>query len=117
MASVAGLRPNHYETLGVSPTASEAEIAGAFARLMGTFGVRPVAAAAQISIAFEVLRNPGKRLDYDRELGIAPEPEPLPWSFGGVARTSPGVIGSGTQTGTWAVWSRAALLKSEATWS
>ena len=94
MASVAGLRPNHYETLGVSPTASEAEIARAFARLMGMFGVRPVAAAAQISIAFEVLRNPGKRLDYDREIGIAPEPEPLPWSFGGVAKSSPGLIGS-----------------------
>ena len=94
MASAAGLRPNHYEVLGVPPTASDAEIARAFARMMGMFSARPIAAAAHISIAFEVLRNPGKRLDYDRSLGIMHEPEPLPRSLGFVVRSSPGLIGS-----------------------
>jgi len=94
MASAAGLRPNHYETLGVSPGATDSEIAQAFARMMGMFGVRPVSVAAQLSVAFEVLRNPSKRRDYDRALGLTRDPEPLPWSVGGVARSSPGLIGS-----------------------
>jgi hypothetical protein len=94
MASAAGLRPNHYETLGVSPGATDSEIAQAFARMMGMFGVRPVSVAAQLSVAFEVLRNPSKRRDYDRALGLTRDPEPLPWSVGGIARSSPGLIGS-----------------------
>jgi len=67
-------RPNHYEVLGLSATASREEINRAFVKEMGMFGARPVAAAAQIGAAFEILRDPAKRRNYDRELGLMPEP-------------------------------------------
>ncbi len=81
-------RPNHYEVLGLTPEASEQEIAQAFAREMSLFRARPVAAVAEISAAYETLRNPDRREVYDRSLGLRPdpepersEPEPLGWSF------------------------------------
>src|SRR5207245_2236577 len=40
-------RPNYYEALGLTPAASEQEIAQAFARHRGMFQARPVAAAAR----------------------------------------------------------------------
>jgi hypothetical protein len=76
MASAAGLRPNHYEVLGLDPTASQDDIARAFAKAMSMFGAHSVAGAAQLSIAFETLRNPAKRRAYDEAIGIKPEPEP-----------------------------------------
>ena len=79
MVSSVKLLPNHYETLGLSPAASEREIAGAFARAMNMFGARSLAGAAQIGVAFEVLRNPAKRSDYDRSLGLTSELQPRQW--------------------------------------
>jgi hypothetical protein len=68
-------RPNHYEVLGLNPTASDAEIARAFARQMGMF--RPIADAAHIGVAYEVLRDPAKRRAYDDALGLRPQPQPV----------------------------------------
>jgi hypothetical protein len=94
MASSVRSRPNHYETLGLSTTASQDEVNRAFARIMGMFGLCSVPAAAQMSLAFEVLRDPAKRCAYDRALGLRPEPDPRHWTVAGVARSSPGFLGS-----------------------
>lgn len=94
MASSVRPRPNHYETLGLSITASQDEVNRAFARIMGMFGLCSVSAAAQMSLAFEVLRDPAKRCAYDRALGLRPDPGPRHWTVAGVARSSPGFLGS-----------------------
>ncbi|MGE5564499.1 MAG: J domain-containing protein [Bacillota bacterium] len=73
MASAAGLRPNHYEALGLEPTATQEEISRAFARAMSLFGAHSIAGAAQLSIAFETLRNPDRRRAYDESIGIRRE--------------------------------------------
>ncbi|HET7577290.1 MAG TPA: hypothetical protein VFK19_12105 [Sphingomicrobium sp.] len=78
MVSAVKSRPSHYEVLGIAPTASDAEIAEAFAARMGLFGARPWAAAAQMSLAFETLRDPAKRRAYDLALGLRREPPPQP---------------------------------------
>lgn len=76
-------RPSHYEVLGLTPAASEQEIAQAFARKMSLFRARPLADVAQATAAYETLRNPEKRREYDRSLEpkAEPKPEPLRWSF------------------------------------
>jgi hypothetical protein len=74
MVSTVKSRPNHYETLGLKPTANAEEIAAAFARQMRLS--HPVSTVAQIGIAFDTLRHPAKRRAYDETLGIRPEPEP-----------------------------------------
>jgi hypothetical protein len=81
MVSTVKSRPNHYEVLGLAPTASQEEIAAAFARSMSMFEARPVAVAAHIGVAFEVLRDPVKRRAYDRSLGLIGEDEPRQWTF------------------------------------
>ena len=83
MVSSVRLRPSHYETLGLKPTASDEEIGQAFARKMSMFGAHPMGAAADICIAYETLRNGERRRDYDRSLGLLPEPEPeqREWNF------------------------------------
>ena len=65
MVSAVGTRPNYYEVLGVTPSASDDEISQAFAKLMSMFRARPITAIAQLSAAFETLRNPAKRRAYD----------------------------------------------------
>ena len=78
MASTISSRPSHYDALGLSPAASQDEIARAFAKAMGLFGARSAAAAARIGLAFETLRNPEKRRAYDESLGLRREPRAAP---------------------------------------
>ena len=68
MDSSVKARPNHYETLGVAPSATPAEIAQAFTRKMSAFAARPLATAAQLSIAYETLRDPERRRVYDASI-------------------------------------------------
>jgi curved DNA-binding protein CbpA len=75
MASTVRSRPNHYETLGLTPTAGDDEILRAFGKQMSMFRARPMAAAAQIGVAYETLRNPIKRRAYDASLGLGPQAE------------------------------------------
>ena len=76
-------RPTHYEVLGLAPSASEAEIKRAFASRMSLFGAHRPAEVPQISTAFETLRDPAKRRDYDRSLGLteAPRRGAQQWGF------------------------------------
>jgi len=100
MVSAVRSRPNHYETLGLSPSASDEQIRSAFARMMGMFGAHPVGAAASVSAAFEVLRNPDKRRAYDRALGLLPEPSSGHWKVAGVGWSSPGLGAAWAPPGT-----------------
>jgi hypothetical protein len=74
MDSSVTTRPNHYEVLGLKPTASDKEIAAAFAREIGR--PRAFGGLAQVSVAFETLRNAAKRKAYDAAIGIRPESAP-----------------------------------------
>ncbi len=68
---------NHYDTLGLSPGASDDEIRHAFERKMSAFRWHPIGATSQLCIAYETLRDRLRRADYDRALGLVPEPQPL----------------------------------------
>jgi hypothetical protein len=70
-------RPNHYELLGLSPAASDGEIAGAFASAMSMFRPHAVEDVARLSVAYATLRDPAKRRAYDDSLGLNPKPQPL----------------------------------------
>lgn len=74
MDSSVTTRPNHYEVLGLKPTASDKEIAAAFAKEIGR--PRAFGGLTQLSIAYEVLRDPAKRRAYDDSIGVKPEPLP-----------------------------------------
>ncbi|MFP5329888.1 MAG: DnaJ domain-containing protein [Alphaproteobacteria bacterium] len=76
MASTLQAPPNHYETLGLTPNATPAEIAAAFAREISPYRPRPLGGIAQVSLAYETLRDPVKRRAYDDSLGLNPEPKP-----------------------------------------
>jgi hypothetical protein len=76
MVETVSLRPNHYELLGLTPAASGAEIAQAFARELGLLPMRPFGSLAQVSLAYETLRDPIKRVAYDASLRPKPEPKP-----------------------------------------
>ena len=69
-------RPNHYEVLGLTPAASDGEIADAFARAMSMFRPHAVEDVARLSVAYATLRNPAKRRAYDDSLGLNPKPPP-----------------------------------------
>lgn len=69
-------RPNHYELLGLTPAASDGEIADAFARAMSMFRPHAVEDVARLSVAYATLRNPAKRRAYDDSLGLNPRPQP-----------------------------------------
>ena len=81
MVSTVKSRPNHYDVLGLSASASSDQIKAAFARKMSLFGVHPLAAGPQICAAYETLRDPDKRRAYDRSIGLSPAPKPLQWSI------------------------------------
>src|SRR2546423_11489717 len=70
MISAVKSRPNHYEVLGLAPTASADEIAAAFARELSR--PRAFGGIAEVSIAYATLRHPGKRAAYDSALGLKP---------------------------------------------
>ena len=73
--------PTYYETLGVSPNATNEEISGAFARAMNGLMPRPVATIARLSVAYDTLRDPQKRRAYDASLKPAPKSSyALQWS-------------------------------------
>lgn len=73
-------RQTHYDTLGLSPTATPGEVIQAFARKMGTLTPRSVADLAQLSVAYETLRDPQKRRAYDASLRPTPTPAAMPTS-------------------------------------
>lgn len=81
MVSSVRSRLSHYETLGLTPAASDDEIKQAFARKMSLFGAHPMGGGAQICIAYETLRDPARRREYDRSLGLAPNPVGQQWAF------------------------------------
>ena len=78
MAGTVLSRPSHYDTLGLEPTASQAEIERAFAWGVSPFRPRPIGGVAQVSIAYQALRDPERRRAYDKSIGIRPEPKPAP---------------------------------------
>lgn len=69
--------PDHYATLGVSPSANSGEIRDAFVTLIrkhrdqpGETKVEVVERARQINIAYDKLSNPSQRRAYDESRGI-----------------------------------------------
>src|SRR5205823_3143179 len=70
MISAVKSRPNHYEVLGLAPTASADEVAAAFARELSR--PRAFGGIAEVSIAYATLRHPDKRAAYDAALGLKP---------------------------------------------
>ena len=75
MVSTVRPRPNHYEMLGLTPTAASDEIARAFARQTSVFRPHVFGGIAEACIAFATLRDPIKRRAYDASIGIKPEPD------------------------------------------
>jgi len=67
-------RPNHYELLGLTPSATDEEIARAFAREIGPLTPHAFGDIALLSVAHETLRDPAKRRAYDDSLGLNPKP-------------------------------------------
>lgn len=76
MAGTAKARMNHYQVLGVSPTASGDEIAHAFARESSIFRPHVFGGLTEVCVAYEVLRDPIKRRAYDVSIGLERKPEP-----------------------------------------
>ena len=76
MVETVSLRPNHYELLGLTPAASSAEIAQAFAKELSLLPMRPFGSLAQVSLAYETLRDPIKRVAYDASLRPETKPQP-----------------------------------------
>ena len=78
MASTVKSRPNHYEVLGLTPTASTDEIARAFAMEISIFRPHGFGGIADVTVAYETLRNPARRRAYDSALGLNAKREPEP---------------------------------------
>ena len=74
MVSTVRARPNHYETLGLQPTATIEEIEQAFAREISVFRPHPLNSFACVSTAYVTLRDPAKRRAYDASIGIVARP-------------------------------------------
>lgn len=78
MDSTVKLRPNHYELLGLTPSATGEEIAQAFAKELGLLRPRAFGSLAEVTVAYETLRDPIKRKAYDQSIGIKADVEPQP---------------------------------------
>ena len=74
MATQAKLLSNHYDALGLSPKASQDEIATAFAAALSKLAAQPMVAKLHLYEAFGILRQPEKRKAYDRSIGLVAEP-------------------------------------------
>lgn len=83
MVTTVRTRPNHYETLGISPTASSEEIVRAFAKEISVLRPRAFGGISDVSLAYETLRDPYRRRAYDESIGILPKPAPKSstWAF------------------------------------
>lgn len=82
LTGAAGPRTNHYETLGISPTAAADEIDRAFARQGNAFRAHAFGGLAEVCIAYETLRDPAKRRAYDASLGLKREPSVTKFAAG-----------------------------------
>ena len=76
MGSTVKSRPNHYEVLGLTPAASTAEIAKAFAEQLDPLRPRAFGSLAEVTVAFETQRDRARREAYDTALGLKPKPTP-----------------------------------------
>ncbi len=79
MATAIKSPSNHYDTLEISPSASDAEIARAFALQMRVFKLRPdnpLVHMARLNAAYQTLRDPLKRKAYDSSIGVGRQVEP-----------------------------------------
>jgi hypothetical protein len=76
MASTVITRPNHYELLGLTPSATAAEIKAAFAREIGR--PRAFGGLLDVGAAYEALRDPVKRRAYDEAHGFTRPKAPPP---------------------------------------
>ena len=78
MDSITKARANHYEILGLQPSASEAEITDAFRSAMSPLRPHRTSDIAAASVAYEALRDPLRRRAYDVSIGLRPEKDPAP---------------------------------------
>jgi hypothetical protein len=74
MVETVKVRPNHYETLGLTPATSSEEIAQAFTKEVNLIALRPLGTFARVSAAYEALRDPVRRMAYDASLAPPPRP-------------------------------------------
>ncbi|HUP67907.1 MAG TPA: hypothetical protein VM145_06830 [Sphingomicrobium sp.] len=77
MATTVTTRRNHYEVLGLAPSATMAEIGEAFGRELLLSRTRAFGTLADVSIAYEALRDPARRKAYDRKIGVNQPPPPV----------------------------------------
>lgn len=76
MGTTVRSRPNHYEVLGLAPTAGNDEISRAFAQASAAFRPHTFGTVTELCVAYETLRDPVKRRAYDQSLGITPKQLP-----------------------------------------
>jgi hypothetical protein len=98
MASTTAKR-SHYDVLGLRPSATNDEIARAFAREMGAFRPHSITGFAEVTVAHEVLRDPARRREYDVSIGLVREKpkQLLAWSAAGHATFSVSAFASRPQ--------------------
>lgn len=94
MVSAVKTRPNHYEVLGLGPTASTEEIESAFASAVSAFRPRAFGDVAAVSIAYKTLRDPAKRRSYDESIGLRPVPKPPAPTIMATAGRGTAILGS-----------------------
>lgn len=78
MTVAAGLRPNHYSTLGLRPDARAEDIERAFRNALSPFQPQVLGGVAAASAAYAVLSDPARRRAYDLANGFARPPAPPP---------------------------------------